>query len=67
MSSEICLLGLLKKSQAMFKSHPTQLVMKTGDLSTEEEEQQGEPIDKKVVNYSGLLGIHLQQPTLLHF
>lgn len=67
MSSEICLLGLLKMSQAMFESHPTQLVMKTGDLSTEEEEQQGAPIDKKGVNYSGLLGIHLQHPTLLHF
>lgn len=48
MSSEICLLGLLKKLQAMFKSHPTQLVMKTGDLSAEEEEQQGAPIDKRV-------------------
>lgn len=47
MSSEVCLLGLLKMLQAMSNSHPTQLVMKTGDLSTEEEEQQGAPIGKK--------------------
>lgn len=47
---EIHLLSLLNTSQALSKSHPTEVVLRTADQSGEQE-------DKRGVGYSVLLGI----------